>query len=226
MLDTLHPVQTPEGVDLSLPVAGPVARGLAWMVDTSLTSVLLMALFYVVSTLAQFGTGVGLIGLFLVFWFYPVVFEVYAAGQTPGKKLMGLRVVHEDGTPVGWNASVLRNLLRTVDFLPMLYVLGLLSMLIDSSFRRLGDLAAGTVVVYTEGAPAAAGAVPEAAPLAPPISLELEEQRAVIAFAERAPFLTVERAAELAAIPAPLVEGGDAPQRLMRMAAWLLGRHL
>ncbi len=94
--------------------------------------------------------GSYLIGLFALLWFYPVYFEVRAHGQTPGKRFMGLRVLQENGTPVGWSASVLRNFLLVADFLPVLYLAALISMISDSSFRRLGDLAAGTLVVYAD----------------------------------------------------------------------------
>lgn len=225
MLDTLHVVDTPEGVDLSLRVAGPVARAFAWAVDTLLRFAVWGAMAIALATMGRFGGGLLWIFTFLIWWLFPVVFEIYADGRTPGKRLLGLQVVHEDGTPVGWNASMIRNLLRFVDFLPMFYATGLSAMLVDRSFRRLGDLAAGTLVVYADPVRASGTAVPEATPLAPPLPLALEEQRAVIAFAERAPFLTPERAAELAAIPRPLLSDGDPQQRLVRMAAWLSGRH-
>jgi uncharacterized RDD family membrane protein YckC len=225
MLDTVHAVRTPEGVDLSLRAAGPVARSLAWAVDSLLRGALLGALAMGLAAFGRLGMGLMMLATFAIWWFYPVVFEVNSRGQTPGKRALGLAVVHEDGTPIGWGASILRNFLRVVDFLPAFYLVGLAAMLIDSSFRRLGDLAAGTLVVYTETARSIAADVPEVAPLAPPVALDLEEQRAVIAFAERAPFLTPERAAELAAIPVPLHGDESAESRLVRMAAWLVGRH-
>ena len=225
MLDTLHAVETPEGVDLNLRVAGPVPRAFAWVVDTLLRTMILGTLAVLFASFGLLGQGLLMIGTFVTWWFFPVLFEVYAAGRTPGKRLMGLMVVHEDGTPVGWSASILRNFLRVVDFLPAFYTVGLVSMLMDSSFRRLGDLAAGTVVVYADPVRPPAAEVPETAPLAPPVPLALEEQRAVIAFAERAPFLTPERATELASIPTPLLDDDDPRQRLVRMAAWLSGRH-
>ena len=140
--------------------------------------------------------------------------------------MMGIRVVNQDGTPVGWSASMIRNLLRTADLLPGFYAAGLASMLLDRSFRRLGDLAAGTVVVYPTGAPARRRDIPDAPPTPPPLPLELEEQRAVIAFAERSPFLSQERAVELASIPLPLLDGEEPRRRLFRIAAWLLGRRV
>ncbi len=224
MLDTIHRVQTPEGVELNLRVAGPVARGIAWGADLALRLALYAVLAIALGVLGRFGQGLMLIAVFVVEWFYPVFFELFSAGQTPGKKLMGLRVVNDDGTPVTWSASVARNLLRFADLLPFFYAAGLVSMLLDSSFRRLGDLAAGTIVVYPLSGGAPARAIPPAPPLAPPLALELSEQRAVIAYAERSPFLSDERARELASIPEPLLGGDDPRQKLFRIAAWLSGQ--
>ncbi|MBM4336699.1 MAG: RDD family protein [Deltaproteobacteria bacterium] len=224
MIDTVHAVQTPEGVDLALRVAGPVPRALAWGVDTLLQGGIALALQVAFAGFAGLGTGLYLIGLFALLWFYPVLFEVRAHGQTPGKRLLGLRVLQENGTPVGWSASVLRNFLLVADFLPALYLAGLASMLADASFRRLGDLAAGTLVVHTDTPRARLTPIPEVTPLAPDFPLGLEEQAAVIAFAERAGSLSAERAAELAAIPRSLVGDSDPRSRLIAHAAYLVGR--
>ena len=151
-------------------------------------------------------------------------------GQTPGKRVMELRVVAADGAPIGWMASFVRNLLRTVDALPVGYAVGLITSLGDPWGRRLGDMVAGTVVVHAprlvrHGAVAAAGTVVphSTAPAAP---LRPEEQVAVIAFAERAAQLTQERQQELADIAAPLTGSGGAlgVLRLNGIANWLLGR--
>jgi len=227
MIDTIHAVQTPEGVDLALRVAGPVPRSLAWAVDSGLQGGLAIGLRIVLGSLgAVEGLGVGLflIGLFGLMWFYPVLFEVYAHGQTPGKRALGLRVVQENGTPVGWTASVLRNFLLVADFLPLLYLGGLVSMIVDPSFRRLGDLAAGTIVVYADTPLAQVTPIPYVTPVAPPFPLTLEEQVAVIAFAERAASLSPARAAELAAIPRALAGDDDPGARLIACAAHLVGR--
>ncbi|MFI5314811.1 MAG: RDD family protein [Myxococcota bacterium] len=230
MIDTIHAVQTPEGVDLSLPVAGPVPRALAYSLDLLIQTVALSSLQTVLFAAGSggFATGLYLIAGFLTYWFYPVFFEVLAHGQTPGKRVVGLRVVQENGTPIGWPASLLRNFLLVADFLPLFYLAAMVSMCVDASFRRLGDLAAGTLVVHAERsvrrrreprAPIAERAAP------PALALSLEEQGAVIAFAERAPLLSSERAAELAAIPSALTGSEDARARLLAIAAFLLGRN-
>ena len=131
MIDTIHAVQTPEGVDLALRVAGPVPRALAWGVDL-LPAGRRIAI-GAADRARRPGRAASRVGLYLIapfalLWFYPVLFEVRAHGQTPGKRMLGLRVVQENGTPVGWSASVLRNFLLVADFLPLLYLAGLVSM--------------------------------------------------------------------------------------------------
>jgi uncharacterized RDD family membrane protein YckC len=225
MLDTYRPVETPEGVEIGLRVAGPVPRLLAALVDLGLRVLVYLGLAIPAGLFGRSGSGLYLIGLFLVEWFYPVLFEVKRGGATPGKRSLGLMVLHRDGTPVGWSASVIRNLLRFADFLPAAYGFGLAAMLVDRDFRRLGDLAAGTVVVHRDTV-AAGTRVPAAPPLRPPAALSLDEQRAIIEFAERLGSWPEARAAELAGLVTPLTSsaGADGVGRLVGMANWLLGR--
>jgi uncharacterized RDD family membrane protein YckC len=231
MIDTIHAVQTPEGVDLALRVAGPVPRALAWAVDLSLQGFGLIGVQIAIGSSlggSGFAVGLDLIATFTVLWFYPVLFEVLGHGQTPGKRMLRIRVVQENGTPVGWSASVLRNFLLVADFLPFLYLAGLVSMCVDHSFRRLGDLAAGTLVIHADeqrGAWRAGRVAAAVGPAAPPsLALTLEEQGAVIAFAEREPLLSRERADELAGLADVLANGDEPRARLLAIAAWLLGR--
>lgn len=226
LLDTARRIGTPEGIDLSLPVAGPVARALAWLIDFVLRIAIFIGVGITISFAGGTGFGVLLIVAFVLEWLFPAWCEVYMDGATPGKKALGLRVLHDDGTPVRWPAAMTRNLLRAVDFMPFFYAFGLLSMLINRDFKRLGDLAAHTIVVYREAKPRAI-TVPAAPPLAPPMPLALEEQRAVLDFAERSPQLTGERAEELAEIASPLLAGvrhQEGAQRLIRIANHLIGR--
>lgn len=126
---------------------------------------------------------------------------------------------------------MIRNLVRFADFLPLAYGFGLATMLVDRDFRRLGDLAAGTVVVHRDSV-AGGSRVPPAPPLRPPVSLALDEQRAVIEFAERLGSWPEARAAELAGLLAPLTNAAATSEaadtsgvaRLVGMANWLLGR--
>ena len=222
MLDTLREVQTPEGIDLHLPVAGLVPRALAWLIDALIRSAIYVALALVLR-FGKTGIGVFLLATFIIEWFYPVLFEVLRAGQTPGKRAHGLAVINDDGTPVRWSGSLIRNLLRVADFLPVMYGFGIVSILLNRDFKRLGDLAAGTLVVYQETRLTGNEALTGGA-LRPPFALTLEEQQAIIAFAERSASLTGERSEELAQLSGPLVEGAAQPvERLYGMAKWLMG---
>ncbi len=224
-LDTLRSITTPEGVELHLRLAGPVPRACAWAIDLALRAVIMVVLLVLFSALAGMGVGILLIAAFFLEWLYPAFCEVHFDGATPGKKALGLRVVSDDGTPVQPAAAVVRNLLRAVDFLPFCYGLGLLSMLVNREFKRLGDLVAQTVVVHREE-PRAEAAIPAAAPRAPAFPLTTDEARAILDYAERVPELTPERADELALIAEPLVAGtgSGARERLLAVANHLLGR--
>jgi len=225
VIDTVFRVETPEGIDLAIRPAGPVARGLALGIDLAVRQGLSLTVGIPLVLGGDAGLGLWLLLAFFMEWLYPVAFEVLASGQTPGKRALRLRVVNLDGTPVAPSASVVRNLLLAADLLPFFYLTGLVATLCNPRFQRLGDLAAGTVVIHTDdgagagpGAPAVdAGTAPSPAPLLP------EEERAIVHFAERRGELTDERAAELAAILAPLTGDGGV-RSLLRIANGLAGR--
>lgn len=227
-LDTLFTAETPEGIALALRPAGVVARFYAFSIDFGIRLGVLMAAAIALSLLGRFGNALLFIVWFLLEWFYPVLFELTLDGATPGKRALGLRVVMDSGLPVTPAASLLRNLLRTADFLPMLYGAGFATMLLRGDFKRLGDLAAGTLVVHSRNVSLHA-ALPDAAPVAPARPLSPREQAAVVAWAGRSRRLTEERMAELAAIAAPVVGGPAATPRetmlrLLGVAQWMLGR--
>ena len=225
-LDTLRPITTPEGVELNLRLAGPVPRACAWAIDLAVRAGIMLVLMMTLSAFGKLGVGLLLIAAFLLEWLYPAVCEARFDGATPGKKMMGLRVVSDDGTPVHASAAFVRNLLRAVDFLPVAYAVGLVSMLVHREFRRLGDIVAQTVVIYREDVHRAA-LIPQAAPIAPGVPLSVEEARAILDYAERVQRLTPERADELAHIAAPLLgasSAGAARERLLGIANHLVGR--
>nr|WP_240980199.1 RDD family protein [Ramlibacter agri] len=224
-MDTLYLAETPEGIALALRPAGLVARGLAWMIDLAIRLGLLVAASIVLRALGGFGGALLLITYFALEWGYPVVFELSKSGATPGKRIMGLQVVMDSGLPVTPGASIVRNLLRTADFLPFLYAFGAATLLLRADFKRLGDLAAGTLVVYSESV-TLHGALPPADPMPPARTLTQTEQAAVVAWAGRAPRLTparFEELAELADSIAPAPQGGATAPRLLGVAHWLLG---
>lgn len=222
-LDTRLRVETPEGIDLILRPAGVLPRALAFAIDLGIRAALLLVLFLLISLLGTLGQGLGAILLFLVTWWYMVLFEVLNQGRSPGKKILGLQVIHEDGTPIGWAASLTRNLLRFVDMLPFAYCLGILSCLNSTRFQRLGDIAAGTLVVYRD-TPPSPPQLPEAEAERAPFALSLEEQRALLSFAERQSGLSAARRLELASLLAELLEVTDeqAEARLHGIAQGLL----
>lgn len=217
-------METPEGVDLSLRPAGLVPRALAFSIDLLIRAFILGVLFLLLRPFDKFGMGLGAMALFLVTWWYMVLFEVLNQGCSPGKSALGLRVVHDDGTPVGWSASLLRNLLRFVDMLPFGYSVGAFASLQHPLFKRLGDLAAGTLVIYRDK-PLERPDLPAADPVVAPLSMTVDEQRAILAFAERQSGLAQARTEELAAILAqPLqVIPEQAVKRLNGIARGLLG---
>lgn len=226
MLDTARRVATPEGIEITLRVAGPVPRALAYLLDLVLRIVIMIAVAFAVAVLGRFGLAVFLLSAFLLEWLYPVFFEVLGGGATPGKRAMGLVVLNDDGTPIRWPASLTRNLLRALDFLPFMYFIGYCSMVANRDFKRLGDLAANTLVVYREQKPTAAR-IPEADPVAPLLPLSLYEQRTLLDFAERSARITPDRAAELAEIISPLAaeqNGPAAVQHIVGIANHLVGR--
>ena len=226
LLDTRRGVETPEGVILDLRPAGPVVRFAAFAIDFLIRIVVYLILAAVLGPSGKLGTAILLISLFLIEWFYPVLFEVKFGGATPGKRSMGITVVEDSGLPVGVGASVTRNLLRFADFLPMFYGFGIVSMMLTPDFKRLGDLAAGTQVVYRERQ-ARMRALPEADPIAPAKIPNNEVQQAIIALAERSSRLTEERFDELVAL-AQQATGAraqpDARQRIFSLAQWLIGK--
>lgn len=227
-LDTIVSAETPEGIVLELRPAGLAARCYAFLVD----ALIKLAVIYVFEILALFAGGIGIgLSLILVFaleWLYPVVFELSRWGATPGKRFQGLKVVMDNGLPVTPAASFTRNLLRAADFLPFAYGLAVVSMLVRRDFKRLGDLAAATLVVYRPQ-PAGKIAASDIPPVAPAIAVAPQDQAAVIALATRASRLTSERLDELAALAAVVSadQGHSGPQvtrQVLGVAQWFLGR--
>jgi uncharacterized RDD family membrane protein YckC len=142
-------IETPEGVTLTVPLAGVGSRFVGATIDSLIQFGLLGAgavVFLVWGAAGAASGGAFAIVAFLVFFVYDVAFEVLAGGRTPGKRWTGLRVVRVGGQPVGFVTSTIRNLLRPIDFLPSLYLVGIVSVLVTKRNQRLGDLAAGTVV--------------------------------------------------------------------------------
>ncbi len=222
MLDTSLPAATPEGVELALRPAGPVPRALAWGVDVLWRAAVLMLLSIVLSFFGKLGLGIFLIAWFALEWLVPAWFEAYWDGATPGKKALGLRVIADDGAPIGWGAALSRNLLRFADFLPVFYLGGLASMLCNRQFKRLGDFVAGTLVVHDDRPPPRRP-LAAAPPLALQRALSSDEVRVVRDLAERAEELGRQRTLELLEVAAPVLGGRRTPQELLGIAHHLAG---
>jgi uncharacterized RDD family membrane protein YckC len=228
VLDTVAASETPEGILLELRPAGLGARYYAFMVDWLIRLAAINAFAMVAPFLGGIGVAFWLILIFVLEWLYPVLFELSAAGATPGKRAFGLKVVMDNGLPITAAASMTRNLLRVADFLPLAFGFGVVSMLTRDDSKRLGDLAAGTLVVHVRRADLRA-AIEEGPPVMPVRPLAPEDQAALVALAARAPRLTPARLDELAALAA-VVAGNDGQagpvvtRRVLGVAQWVLGR--
>ena len=224
ILDTAVTLETPEGTEIEVHPAGLFARGLAFLIDELIRWTIIAICLLVGGLAGLFGIGVALILMFTAYWLYGVGFEVLNNGVTPGKKMQGLQVVHDDGTPVRLPASMIRNLVLYIDLLPAAYTAAIVSMLLTKRFRRLGDLAGGTMVVYQSTkietvSVSASGSRP------PPFLLSLEEQSVIVDFLERSEKLTDERTEELAGILADTLQcpPSEAGTEIKRIANGLRG---
>lgn len=230
-IDTLARVETPEGIVLSLQPAGLVTRTMAFLLDLLIRGGLYLGLLMLLGAWGGLGGGVMLIGMFCIEWLFPIVFELSRWSATPGKRAVGLRVVMDTGLPVTPAASFTRNLLRVADFLPMAYAFGIVAMLLNRECKRLGDLAAGTLVVHAQPV-VLHDALPDAAPLAPARPLSPREQAAVLSWAGRSRRLTPARFEELALLAAPVLPRAASAdrrtpaERLLGVAQWLMGRRV
>jgi uncharacterized RDD family membrane protein YckC len=153
-LDDRKTIQTPEGLDLDLTLAGLGSRMIAAVVDAILIGLLVFLLLFGVSQLALDGLGNGIviqaavtILITLVVLGYLVGFEALNEGRTPGKRAVGIRVVTSEGDSIGFLAAFLRNLLRVIDFLPAVFIVGAASILFTKTNQRIGDITANTIVI-------------------------------------------------------------------------------
>lgn len=224
-LDTICLIETPEGTDLHAEVVGLVPRVLAYGLDLLVRSLVLFVFSLLLLFFGKSGVGVSLILYFLLEWWYPVLFEVYRGGQTIGKKAFKIKVVNEDLTPIRLGPSLIRNLLRTADFFPGFYMVGIVSMLMTKRFQRLGDIAAKTLVVYIEHEQYNPKPLEGVTPVAPMHALNEEQQAAFINFAINRGQLSTARQAEIAEIIRPKIPARyqNATDYVRGVGKWLLG---
>ncbi|MDR2095617.1 MAG: RDD family protein [Treponema sp.] len=245
--DSTLSVQTPEGIEFVLYPAGIAIRACAYGIDAIFQWIIILTVSIVTDTLDMMsGKWFLLLVEFLMNWFYFVIWELSSRGQSLGKRIMGIRVVRSDGSPVNPGASFLRNLLRFADAFMSLNLIALISIAASRGFRRLGDWAADTVVVYT-----ASSRAPVKKLLMPWLSgvgiaspsrlLSYEEKQAVLMFARRYPLLGKARGDEIARgfagmlRPAPPeafsddplngspVDSGQIPRSVLSDSEFLLG---
>lgn len=147
-------IDTPENVLIDADIAGFGTRCVASIIDYLIIGgiVLVIVIIYTTTLAARIsnqtlGTGLLILFIFMLTTFYHLFFEFLWNGQTPGKRRLNLRVVQMDGLPLTTNAALVRNLVRLFDFFPVLYGVGLIAMFASKNTQRLGDMAAGTIVI-------------------------------------------------------------------------------
>jgi uncharacterized RDD family membrane protein YckC len=149
-------IRTPEGVTFHLPLAGPMSRCLAWMVDAACILAAFQALKALIGLLGIISADISMAFATLIFFGirtgYAIVMEWFWQGQTIGKRVLGLRVMDVNGLRLQPSQIIIRNLLRAVDSLPLFYLVGGLACLATAFGQRLGDLAANTIVIKSSQA--------------------------------------------------------------------------
>jgi len=198
-LDNAIEIVTPENIAFRYQVAGPFRRLPAYLIDLVIRGMMFVGgamfvwLVFGLAGLPGLGIGLSLVLWFALEWFYGGIFETFWNGQTPGKRLMRIRVLSVDGQPINGLQAVLRNVLRALDQQPTVFCLvGLVTASLNDRFQRMGDLACGTMVVIEEG-PWFRGVIrlsdPEAIRLAGQISGSFQASatmaRALAAYVER-----------------------------------------
>ncbi len=237
LIDNIAKHPTPEGLMLTLMPAGLLPRLWAWLIDLLIRAIIIIVVGIISAFFGTAGTGIIAVAYFIITWLYPVYFEVYRGGMTPGKKKQGIYVCHDNGTPISLQSSMIRNLLRVADFLPFGFAAGILTIMFTQRSQRLGDIIAGTLVVYKQQdnlgklyksiygfdvhqlSQQASNGIPIDAKnttfeLNSPLffyPLRLNEQQALVSYVERLDFLSVARQQEIANALAPLVKPSVAP---------------
>jgi uncharacterized RDD family membrane protein YckC len=193
-------IETPEQTLLEFPLAGIGSRFLAIALDTLLQFAAYILLGLIAALLStegflptlgrQWGVAIVIFLAFVVQFGYYTTFEALWNGQTPGKRWTHLRVIQDSGRPISAYDAILRNLLRIVDSLPTLYGVGIVTILLSRENKRVGDYAAGTVVVHEkplEGVSSiwSAAAPATSTPQIPAVSMSVDELRLVETFFER-----------------------------------------
>ena len=159
MTDDQLSVQSVTGVDLTLSIAGPGTRSYAFVIDWHIRFLIAAAwlliayyLFDVPLTLKSTAGFLSVLPASIFYFLYHPILEVALRGSTPGKRMAGVRIVSRDGGPPGTSALLIRNIFRLIDSLPAAYMLGLISCFVTVNRVRVGDMAAGTLLVLDNAA--------------------------------------------------------------------------
>lgn len=235
--DTQQAIELAEGVEIRLRIAGPLMRMWACLLDglfigVGFTMIVLLAMLVGFAAGFNVATGVILLTMFFGFWIYSWVFEASRWGATPGKRICGLRVTQCSGAPITVGQAAVRSFIRFIDVMPAPFALiGLASCLASKRFQRLGDIAAGTLVVYDRTEVMPAGGVHVLGGSGPPplqvhrpsVALRAEEARAIVSFRERSVFWSDARRIELANYLNEFTgsSGPDGVSKLLSMGHWL-----
>jgi uncharacterized RDD family membrane protein YckC len=224
---------TPEGIEFVLFPAGLPVRTIAYAIDKIIQWLFLIVIQILFVFLLRniIGIWFTLILIFLIDWFYHVICELAFRGQSPGKRFMGIRVVKTDGSPVDPASSFLRNLLRFADTFFFLFHIAFISIAASRGFKRIGDWAGGTLVVYSSMAKntsrdslrllANSPLLEKFEPVTPARLLSNDEKLAILNFARRYPLLGEARANEIAGIYTPHLK--DSSLDGLSNAAFLMG---
>ena len=236
-LDTTIEIVTPENVEFTFKIAGPFCRLPAFVLDMLilvaglflLGLVFLLLAFFAPSIYGFFG-GTYYVILFLSIWFYGGIFETYWNGQTPGKRITGLRVLTVDGQPINMFQAFLRNILRAADIMPYFTIMrilqipcgtvGLAVSSVNRRFQRLGDLASGTMVVVEDVVREQRGLIRFSHPdvlkiadeISPAMKMSPSCEKTLAIYIQRRKSLTQKRREEIAYyLAGPLMEIADIP---------------
>ncbi len=193
--EVTHEIETPELVNFEFELAGLASRGLAWCLDMVLIVALLVTIGLLSMTLGLASAGwlagpalaITYVLVFLVQWGYFVFFEWRWHGQTPGKRAMSLRVLQETGVRLTFQHSLVRNLVRMLDSLPIQPLVGAVAALASRRRQRLGDLVAGTVVVRERRPPHPSAIIPPVSVHDPTVLINLRAPSQVSGKARRGP---------------------------------------
>lgn len=208
-LDTTLRLVSPENIAFEFRLAGPAQRFVAFVIDVLVivaVGIALLVPFMLAGVIGQLFLGFYLVALFFLWWGYGAAMETFNNGQTLGKLALGLRTVSQTGLSINISQAILRNLLRAIDVAPPFYP-GIVAMACTRRLQRLGDLAAGTVVVidrrWRPPPPMTHGQINFMADLVPPGFRPDPVLAAALAdYVARRPMLSPARRQELAAIPA------------------------